>query len=100
VGKCIIHLLLSLECLSFPEKEGKVLYGYGEGAEDVERMDYLELIARVTSHMPEKGKVTFATSASMPMPTRAKSQSRRRENISSSLSRRNSREFPAEAGLR
>ena len=59
VGKYMIRPLLSLERLSFSEKEGKVCYRYGEGAEEVERMDYLELIARVTSHIPDKGQVTI-----------------------------------------
>jgi hypothetical protein len=40
------------------EKEGKVCYRYGKEAEEVERMDYLEFIARVTSHIPDKGQVT------------------------------------------
>jgi hypothetical protein len=31
---------------------------YGEGQEEVEWMDYLEFIARVTSHIPDKGQVT------------------------------------------
>lgn len=39
VGKYMIDPLLSLERLSFSEKEGKVCYRYGEGAEKVERMD-------------------------------------------------------------
>ncbi|MGB8953569.1 MAG: transposase [Candidatus Aminicenantales bacterium] len=59
VGKYMIHPLLSLERLSFSEKEGKVCYRYGKEAEEVERMDYLEFIARVTSHIPEKGQVTI-----------------------------------------
>jgi len=46
-----IRPLLSLERLSFEEKEGKVSYRYGKEAEEVERMDYLEFIARVTSHI-------------------------------------------------
>ena len=58
VGKYMIRPLLSLERLSFDEREGKVCYKYGEGAEEVERMDYLEFIARVTSHIPNKGQVT------------------------------------------
>ena len=58
VGKYMIRPLLSLERLSFDEREGKVCYQYGEGAEEVERMDYLEFIARVTSHIPDKGQVT------------------------------------------
>jgi hypothetical protein len=38
--------------------KGKVGYRYGEKPEEVERMDYLEFIARVTSHIPDKGQVT------------------------------------------
>ena len=34
-----IRPLLSLERLSFEEKEGKVSYRYGKEAEEVERMD-------------------------------------------------------------
>ena len=30
---------------------------YGYFQEEVERMDYLEFIARVTSHIPDKGQV-------------------------------------------
>jgi hypothetical protein len=58
VGKYMIRPLLSLDRLSFSEKEGKVCYRYGKEAEEVERMDYLEFIARVTSHIPDKGQVT------------------------------------------
>jgi hypothetical protein len=49
VGKYMIRPLLSLERLAFDEKEGKVSYRYGKEAEELERMDYLEFIARVTS---------------------------------------------------
>ena len=31
---------------------------YGKEARELERMDYLEFIARVTSHIPDKGQVT------------------------------------------
>jgi len=58
VGKYMIRPLLSLERLSLDEREGKVGYRYGEKPEEVERMDYLEFIARVTSHIPDKGQVT------------------------------------------
>jgi hypothetical protein len=34
-----------------------VSYRYGKESEEEERMDYLEFIARVTSHIPEKGQV-------------------------------------------
>jgi len=50
--------LLSLERLSLDEKQGQVCYRYGKDAGEVERMDYLEFIARVTSHIPDKGQVT------------------------------------------
>jgi hypothetical protein len=58
VGKYMIRPLLSLERLSFSEKEGQVCYRYGKEVRDLERMDYLEFIARVTSHIPDKGQVT------------------------------------------
>jgi hypothetical protein len=58
VGKYMIRPLLSLERLSLDEREGKVCYLYGESPEEVERMNYLEFIARVTSHIPDRGQVT------------------------------------------
>jgi hypothetical protein len=58
VGKYMIRPLLSLERLTLDEREAKVCYRYGKDAEEVERMDYLEFIARVTSHIPDKGQVT------------------------------------------
>jgi hypothetical protein len=57
VGKYMIRPLLSLERLSFEEKEGKVGYRYGKDEGEQETMDYLEFIARVTSHIPDKGQV-------------------------------------------
>ncbi len=57
--KYMMRPLLSLERLFFLEKEGKVRYRYGKEAEEVERMDYLEFIARVTSHIPDKCQVTI-----------------------------------------
>jgi hypothetical protein len=59
VGKYMTCLLLSLERLSFSEKEGKVCYRYGKDAEEVELMQYLEFIARAISHIADKGKVTI-----------------------------------------
>ena len=32
---------------------------YGKHSSKLERMDYLEFIARVTSHIPDKGQVTL-----------------------------------------
>jgi hypothetical protein len=59
VGKYMIRPVLSLDRLSFLEQEGKVGYRWGrDGAEqETEVMDYLEFIARVTSHIPDKGQV-------------------------------------------
>ncbi len=58
VGKYMIRPILSLERLSFSEKEGRVLYRYGKESREVDRPDYLEFIARVVSHIPDKGQVT------------------------------------------
>jgi len=57
VGKYMIRPLLALERLSFLEQEGKVAYRYGQAARETETMDYLEFIARVTAHIPDKGQV-------------------------------------------
>jgi len=53
IGKYMVRPVLALDRLSFLEREGRVGYRHGGGAE-LERMDYLELIARVTSHIPDK----------------------------------------------
>ena len=58
VGKYMIRPLLSLERLSLDEREGQLCYRYGKEPREVERLDYLEFIARVTSHIPNKGQVT------------------------------------------
>jgi len=57
VGKYMIRPVLALERLSFVEFEGKVGYRYGHDRAEQETMDYLEFIARVTSHIPDKGQV-------------------------------------------
>jgi hypothetical protein len=59
VGKYMIRPLLSLERLSLDEREGRVCYRYGKEDKETERMDYLEFIARVVSHIPDKGQVTL-----------------------------------------
>jgi len=56
VGKYMIRPLLSLERLSFQEKKGEVSYRYGKEGEEEERMDYLEFIARVISHIPDRAR--------------------------------------------
>ncbi len=50
--------MISLERLSFLEPEAKVSYRYGQNQGEQEAMDYLEFIALVTSHIPDKGQVT------------------------------------------
>ena len=57
VGKYMIRPILSLMRLSFDEAQGQVVYQYGKHSAESERMDYLEFIARVTSHIPDKGQV-------------------------------------------
>jgi len=57
VGKYMIRPILALERLTFLEHEGKVGYRHGENGAEQETMDYLEFIARVTSHIPDKGQV-------------------------------------------
>jgi len=70
VGKYMTRPILSLKRLSL--REGQVLYQYGKHSAERESMDYpcfrrekpliksgasLEFIARVTSHIPDKGQV-------------------------------------------
>ncbi len=55
VGKYIIRPLLSLMRLFFDETAGKLRYQYSRHGLQEESMDYLENIARVTSHTPDKG---------------------------------------------
>jgi ribosomal protein S27E len=57
VGKYMVRPVLALDRLSFLEREGQVGYRHGPNGAELERMDYLEFIARVTSHIPEKGQV-------------------------------------------
>jgi len=53
----MIRPLLSLQRLSFDETEGRILYQYEKGKLETERMDYMEFIGRLTSHIPDKGQV-------------------------------------------
>jgi len=53
----MIRPLLSLKRLSFSEKEGQVKNQCAKEMPEKERMDYMEFIARVTSHIPDKGQV-------------------------------------------
>ena len=58
VGKYMLRPILALERLTLLEAEGQVGYRHGEKGAELETMDYLEFIARVTSHIPDKGQVT------------------------------------------
>jgi hypothetical protein len=57
VGKYMIRPILSLKRLSLDKALGQVVYQYGKHNSETESMDYLEFIARVTSHIPDKGQV-------------------------------------------
>ncbi len=57
VGKYAIRPILSLDRLCFDETGGKISYQYGKGRVEEEQMEYLDFIARVTSHIPDKGQV-------------------------------------------
>ncbi len=57
IGKYMIRPIISLCKLSLDEAKGQVVYQYGKNSRESEHMDYLEFIARVTSHIPEKGQV-------------------------------------------
>jgi hypothetical protein len=57
VGKYMIRPILSLKKLSLDKTQGQVAYQYGKHTAETESMDYLEFIARVTSHIPDKGQV-------------------------------------------
>jgi ribosomal protein S27E len=57
IGKYMVRPILALERLLFLEGEGQVGYRHGDAGAELERMDYLELIARATSHIPDKGQV-------------------------------------------
>jgi len=57
VGKHMLRPVLALERLTFLKPEGKVGYRWGRDGAEQETMDYLEVIARVTSHILDKGQV-------------------------------------------
>ncbi len=57
VGKYMIRPILSLKRLFFDETEGRVRYQHSRHGSQEESMDYLEFIARVTSHIPDKGQI-------------------------------------------
>jgi len=52
----MIRPLLSLDRLSLDEQIGQVCYPCREEDKEIERMDYLKFIAKVTSHIPYNGQ--------------------------------------------
>lgn len=54
----MVRPVLALERLLFLEREGKIGYRHGQDGAELETMGYLELIARITSHIPDKGQVS------------------------------------------
>jgi hypothetical protein len=57
VARYMAKPILALGRLSFDEARGKVIYQYGDGDADRVETDYLDFIARVTTHIPNKGQV-------------------------------------------
>jgi hypothetical protein len=53
----MVRPVLALDRLLFLEGEAKVGYRQDDDGAELERMDYLEFIARVTAHSPDKGQV-------------------------------------------
>jgi hypothetical protein len=78
VGKYMVRPVVALERLTFLEPEGKVGYRWGWDAADPEAMDYLEFIARVTAHIPDKGQVMVRYYGLYAMPTGGRCGSRHR----------------------
>jgi len=66
VGKYMIRSVLALERLTFLEPEGKAGYRWSRDTADQETMNYLEFVARVTSHIPNKGRVAAIDIAARP----------------------------------
>jgi len=61
--RAAVRALLALERLSFLESEGQVGYRHAQAGAEQETIDYLEFIARVTSHIPDKGQVKDSLAA-------------------------------------
>ena len=57
VARYIAKPILALGRLSFRETQGKVIYQYGKRDTERVEMDYLDFIARITTHIPDKGQL-------------------------------------------
>ena len=55
VGKYMLRPILAPERLTLLEAAGRVGYRHGEKGAELETKGYREFIARVTSHIPDKG---------------------------------------------
>ena len=69
MGQYMLRPILALERLSLLKDEGKVGYRHGEKNVEPETMDYLEFIARVTSHIPDKGQGPSRLRGHLPPPS-------------------------------
>jgi hypothetical protein len=57
VARYMLKPILALRRLAFDEARGMVIYHYGKTDAERVQIDYLDFIARVTAHIPEKGQV-------------------------------------------
>jgi hypothetical protein len=57
VARYMAKPVVTLSRLTFDEAHGKVRYRLGKSAGEYDELDYLDFIARLTSHIPEKGQV-------------------------------------------
>jgi hypothetical protein len=57
VARHLAKPISALRRLSFDLGQGKVIYQYGDSDSEPVEMDYLDLIARVTIHIPHKGQL-------------------------------------------
>jgi hypothetical protein len=57
VARYMAKPILALGRLAFDEAQGKVIYRHGKADDDKMEVEYLDFIARVTTHIPDKGQV-------------------------------------------
>jgi hypothetical protein len=89
-----------MDDIRFVEPEGKVGYRYGKAIHETEMMDYLEFIARVTSHIPDKGQVTVRYYGLYAIAHRGKVARRASRPLLCALSRKSRGASPPKAGRR
>jgi len=87
INLTLVQKIIALETYRFPmdrsflssgfplmRPKGQVIYQYGKHSTDSEHIDYLEFIARVTSHIPDKGQVMIRYYGLYPNAHRGKMQ--------------------------